>query len=376
MKICVLCSGFPSKRSASCVFVVKLCEEMARQGHKVTIIAPQNLMRVWSGKDDKSPTSFVHKTATGEQIDVKRPYIFSFGKVPVLSKFNNFFRGLAVKRAVAKAGEQDAYYGHFWDNGYLLYNAVKRQKKPLFVATGESKIWFHSQGDSFPQYVSGVICVSSKNKEESIAVGLTTEEKCIVIPNATDTAVFRKMDKLQCRQKLGIGEDLFVVIYVGQFIQRKGYNRVAAAIDRLNDKGIGVIFLGAAKEGLKPQCRGIIKCGLVAQNEIPQYLNAADVYVLPTRAEGCCNAIVEAMACGLPIVSSDQPFNYDILDSTNALLVDPDSIDEIANAIQTIKADSVLQDSMSNSSLMKAQELNLSTRAEKIINFIKEKSKK
>lgn len=357
------------------MFVVRLCEEMARQGHKVTIIAPQNLMRVWSGKDDKSPTSFVHKTATGEQIDVKRPYYFSFGKVSVLCKFNSIFRGLAVKRAVAKAGEQDAYYGHFWDNGYLLYNAVKRQKKPLFVATGESKIWFHSTGDAFPQYVSGVICVSTKNEEESIAAGLTTEEKCIVIPNATDSAVFHKMDKQQCRRKLCIGEDLFVVIYVGQFVQRKGYNRVAAAIDKLDEKGIGVVFLGAAKEGYQPHCRGIIKCGLVTQNEIPQYLNAADVYVLPTRAEGCCNAIVEAMACGLPIVSSNRPFNYDILDSTNALLVDPDSIDEIANAIQAIKADSLLQESMSNSSLMKAQELNLSTRAEIIINFIKEKSK-
>ncbi len=66
---------------------------------------------------------------------------------------------------------------------------------------------------------------------------------------------------------------------------------------------------------------------------IPNYICASDVFVLPTTAEGCCNAIIEAMGCGLPIVSSDRAFNYDILNEENSILVDPESVDEIDNAI-------------------------------------------
>ena len=373
MRICVVCPGFPTKKSAVGIFVVKLCEEMARQGHRVTIIAPQRLLLILSGKDCLAPTSFIHKTATGEQIKVLRPLLPSFGSIPVLSKLNERFRKNAIKRAVAKAGEQDVYYAHFWDNGYMLHEATKHLGKPLFVATGESVVKFRTSDKSFSQHVSGVICVSTKNQEESIAAGLTTKEKCIVLPNAIDSAVFHEMDKEQCRQELGIDKNKFVVAFVGQFIQRKGYARVAAAIDQLNDDNIAAVFLGSAKEGRMPQCRGIIKCGLVRQNEIAKYLNAADVFVLPTRAEGCCNAIVEAMACGLPIVSSDKPFNYDILDSTNARLINPDNVDEIAAAIREIKADAKLQASLGKCSAEKAQDMNLVARTEKIINFIKER---
>ena len=376
MKISVLCSGFPTKKSAGSIFVVRLCEQWADLGHEVSIVTPQSITKNILRNTGHTSKAFTHTTCKGHTINVYRPYIVSFSKMPLLKQLAVYLRRKAIANVIKKIGHQDAYYAHFWDNGYDLYKAAGKNATPLFVATGESVIHFRCDDERFRQNISGVVCVSSKNKEESISLHLTTKEKCMVIPNAIETTVFHKMDKLQCRRELNIDTNLFVVIYVGQFLRRKGYDRLAAVIDRLNDPQIGVVFLGKAKEGKEPQCKGIIHRGFASQEIIAKYLNASDVFVLPTQAEGCCNAIVEAMACGLPIISSDLPFNYDILDSNNAVLIDPNNIEEIAAAIQKVRNDPALKSSMSRNSLEKAKNLTLTMRAEKIIEFIKSSSKK
>ncbi len=370
MNICVLCNGFPTKKSAGSIFVVKLCEQWADQGHNINIIAPQSITKNLFRNLGFTSSSFSYNTPNGHIINVYRPFIITLGSFSKLKKISNYFRRRAISKVLKRIGHQDVYYGHFWNNGYDLYKAMGKYTSPLFVASGESVIRFKKRDEGFCHAVNGVVCVSTKNMEESINLGLISKNKCIVLPNAIDTNIFHKKDKYQCRQELGIDPNLFVVIYVGQFLHRKGYDRLADAINMLNDKEIGAIFLGKAKENKVPQCKGMIYQGFSNQKEISKYLNAADVFVLPTQAEGCCNAIVEAMACGLPIISSDLQFNYDILDNQNSLLIDPNNVEQIADAIKKIKNNKLLQTSLAENSLKRAQTLSLPDRAKKIINFI------
>ena len=184
-----------------------------------------------------------------------------------------------------------------------------------------------------------------------------------------DTA-FEVSDEIKI--KLGINKNDFVISFVGNFNHRKGPERVAEAISKLNDLSIKVMFIGKYYSGYEYDfnCPGIIHKGPLDHDLLPKYLNCSDVFVLPTRSEGCCNAIVEALAIGLPVISSEGAFNDDILDKYNSIRVDPDDVDAIASAIKKLKEDAQLRQQMSEYSISRREEYSINGRAKKILKFI------
>ena len=369
--ICIVCDNYPTEKDPTFPFVAQLAEAIVKSGIDVTVIAPQNLLKYILGGNKKHP-KFRTKIIDNNQLTILQPCCISF------SNYTQRLNFISRHRAIEKCFERlknkpDVCYGHFWHSGYFLYNKAKKYNIPLFVATGESVINFKADDNNkklFCEYVNGVICVSTKNKVESIEKGLTTHEKCIVIPNAIDNNLFKKLDTKSCREALGIQEDDFVVAFVGWFSERKGSLRVSDAIEKLDNNNIKSIFIGSGTTEFEPQCKNIIFKGRVPHGEIPKYLNAADVFVLPTLKEGCCNAVIEAMACGLPIISSDLDFNYDVLNSENSIMVNPNSVEEIAKAIMILYVDYKKREKYASGAIESSKELNIHTRAKRIIEFI------
>ena len=102
------------------------------------------------------------------------------------------------------------------------------------------------------------------------------------------------------------------------------------------------------------------------------WLSAADIFVLPTVAEGSCNAILEAMGCGLPVISSDIPSNREILDPSMSILVDPMNISQIKKAIVTLADDAYMRKTMGLAALKQSRGFGVRDRAQRILTWIKE----
>ena len=82
--------------------------------------------------------------------------------------------------------------------------------------------------------------------------------------------------------------------------------------------------------------------------------------------------VPEAMACGLPIISSDLPFNDDILDKTNSLRINPTDIEAIKQAISRLKNDASLRHRLAEGAALKAQTLRIDQRVKRIIDIIQQ----
>jgi glycosyltransferase involved in cell wall biosynthesis len=216
--------------------------------------------------------------------------------------------------------------------------------------------------------VTGFIAVSPKVKEGLISEYKVSASKIAVFPNGVDLSCFRPRDRRVMREKYGLPLDKFLVAFVGHFNDHKGVLRVSEAVKGL--EGVGAVYLGSG--GLEPDPSSAFFCGVLSHARVPEVLSAADLFVLPTLFEGSCNAIVEAMACGLPIVSSDGEFNDDVLDPSMSIRVNPRDVVAIREAIRRFQKDEALRRRAATCARERAKRFDLATRVQKILTWIGE----
>ncbi len=372
--ICIIADGYPYGESSHCVFVRDLAVEFAGMGKKCTIIVPQI-----AGKQ-KLPYQWQDSVADSVLINVYAPTYIACSSKPGLVALTMFFHRLAVRRTLKREKiVPDVVYGHFlYLNGLTAIEAAKGYHAASFVACGENSnrllpdsrpystgLKIHGWKQKLNR-ATGFICVSGENERLLKKTGFIDPSKSTcVIPNGVNTSVFQPLSREDARRRLGINENDFVVIFVGALILRKGNRRVDEAAKGLED--VKTIFLGNGEFSPESDC---IYCGTVLHDDIPKYLSAADVFVLPTTGEGCCNAIIEAVCCGLPVISSSGRFNDEILSDDYSIRVDPMSIDEIRDGILKLQRDRVLLKRMGEAALKASGRFSLKNRASRILDYM------
>ena len=152
-------------------------------------------------------------------------------------------------------------------------------------------------------------------------------------------------EKLAVRRELGLGEGDTFSISVAQLIKRKNHTVLIDAVHKLHDPSFHLFILG---DGVQEQeLRDKIQTlGLGNQihllgfrNDVYRLCRAADLFLFASLQEGLPVAVMEAMACGLPIIASNIRGNTDLIDTgEGGWLVDPTDADGFAAAIKDARA--------------------------------------
>src|SRR5512139_2495053 len=173
---------------------------------------------------------------------------------------------------------------------------------------------------------SRVFSVSASLRRLAIELGVAME-KTEVIGNGVDTARFYPVDRTVARRKYGLPIDARVLVSVGALVERKGMHRVIDCLPMLIKRHPNLHYAivgGASPEGddraeLTAQVArlGLAErvhfLGTLPSDQLKWALSASDIFVLATSNEGWANVFLEAMACGLPVVSTDVGGNAEVV---------------------------------------------------------------
>ena len=188
------------------------------------------------------------------------------------------------------------------------------------------------------------------------------------ILNAVESDVFRPdlSSQSKAREKLGFETSDKVVLYTGRFLVEKGINFFLRGIEDVAAKSEGTSFLlvgGGYDEHVVKKWLG--KSGLGDRVTVIPYLEyelmpyaylASDLLVQPSLAEGLSRSILEAMACGLPIIASAVGGNPELVDPDNGLLVPARSGRDLSSAIRKLLSDGKKLKAMGRASRKRACE--------------------
>lgn len=192
-----------------------------------------------------------------------------------------------------------------------------------------------------------IITVSNFTKEKITFKVPELKNKIFILPNSINGEEFKIQDKpLNLLQKYNLTDEK-IILTISRLLKSEGYKGYDKIIEAL-PKIIKVIpnlkyFLvgsGDDMSRIKKLVNDlnlnnyVIMPGFVSDNDLVDYYNLADVFVMPSKGEGFGIVFIEALACGKPVIAGNIDGSKDaILDGELGILVNPDNINEISGAI-------------------------------------------
>jgi len=222
------------------------------------------------------------------------------------------------KRLVAllKAGHRfdlvDAHY--FYPDGVAAVRLAREFNLPVTVTARGTDLSLIPQFPGPRKMIldaaanaSAMITVCQALKDTLVEMGVAPD-RVTVLRNGVDLELFRPVDRQAAREALGLTRR--TLASVGLLIDRKGHHHIIRALKQLPETDLLIAGDGpdrralerlAQEEGVSDRVRFL---GSVDQNRLREIYNAVDALVLASSREGWANVLLEAMACGTPVVAS------------------------------------------------------------------------
>ena len=241
---------------------------------------------------------------------------------------------------------------HRFTRRYLVEEAIRQ---PPFADTlngHDWPVWQERQLDAEIDLADRILVGSTFVRESFIAEGVPAE-KLVVIPYGADTRLFEPPERKEHDR------DGLRLLFVGQIGQRKGISYLLEAARQTAAQGDSLTLVGQIQgcgRALAPYRDCFRHVPHVPRAELREIYRQADVFVFPTLMEGMPIVILEAMASGLPVITTPNGPGDIVRDGIDGFLVPPRDVDAIVERLERLRADPQLRQEMARNARIRAQE--------------------
>lgn len=316
----------------------------------------------------------------------------------VLKSLDASWLALSVRATIERLHAEsplDAIDAHFgYPDGAGCAAVAKRFGVPLFITIRGNeqenavRPFVGSRMLAAMRAATGCIPVSHSLAALAARHGVAPE-RTRVIHNAIDASVFNHGPSAEARAALGIEPDRKLVVSVGHLIERKRHHvllEAFAALRRDFPRALLVVVGARSSEPAYPARLSELAlrlgiadhvrfAGNLAPPSVATWLRAADVFALATAREGCCNAVLEALATGVPVVTTPVGDNaHFVADGVNGHLAAVDDVEALAAGLR--RALAAAWDRPAIAAALHAQAGSWADVGERVVDFMSERLRK
>ncbi len=332
------------------VYIMELTRELARRGHHIDIFTRAHDPSHETVIDIEANARLVHLPAgdTGIHKLALYPHLADFA-----CQVEQFRK--------SETGGYDLIFSHYWLSGIagdileywwnkphmLMYHTVAAAKNAAGFGDEEPDLRVETERN-LALKCNRIIAATPGEKQMMLGCWDIPEAKIGVVPCGVNPQRFQIMNKAECRQKLGLAGK-HVILYVGRIDPAKGIDRLVEATSLLKDPFLTLVIAGGDDLG-KPEMERlkqlvearaisgqVLFAGLIDQEDLSAYYNAADVTVIPSYYESFGLVALESISCGTPVIMTRVGGAEEvIIDGRNGCLVSRNDPAMLADGIKKV----------------------------------------
>ena len=346
----IITPDFPDKNNnyIGSIFVKNQLDSLKGYFKKIIVIAPV----FYSG--GIIPNDRYCENYTYDNITVYYPrclFVPRCVSIPLINNSDKLFfdtRLSAVLNVIKRKHlEFDLIHAHFtWPSTYIAVNLKEKYHVPVVATIHEDSGWLQEEIAmnntrlmSAWQNADALIRVNQKE----IPLLKKFNDRVFFVPNGFPPQ-FKPLDKEECRSRLNIPHGKKVIFCLGDLIERKGFAFLIDAMGSIHDKRDDVICFiggkGSEEKNLiyqiheKKMDDSIILLGFIPDPTVPIWMNSADLFVLPSILESFGIVQIEALACGIPVIATNNVGSREIIESDDiGLFCESANSESLAGAI-------------------------------------------